>query len=208
MSANGLHRIRWRRVAVARIHRTAASQFARDLVNIQQSIVQEEVKNVGKRTPSDPMETGCRGKNPSHCRESVRKRLSKYSIQQSIVEEEVENVGKRTPSDPMETSCRGKNPSDCRESVRKRLSKYSIQQSIVEEEVENVGKRTPSDPMETSCRGKNPSDCHESVRKRLSKYSIQQRGGKCRQTDSIGSDGDGLPWQESIGLPGLSNNII
>ena len=31
MSANGLHRIRWRRVAVARIHRTAASQFARDL---------------------------------------------------------------------------------------------------------------------------------------------------------------------------------
>ena len=41
MSANGLHRIRWRRVAVARIHRTAASQFARDLVNIQQSIVDE-----------------------------------------------------------------------------------------------------------------------------------------------------------------------
>ena len=39
MSANGLHRIRWRRVAVARIHRTAASQFAKDLVNIQQSIV-------------------------------------------------------------------------------------------------------------------------------------------------------------------------
>ena len=41
MSANGLHRIRWRRVAVSRIHRTAASQFARDLVNIQQSIVEE-----------------------------------------------------------------------------------------------------------------------------------------------------------------------
>ena len=37
MSANGLHRIRWRRVAVARIHRTVASQFARDLVNIEQS---------------------------------------------------------------------------------------------------------------------------------------------------------------------------
>ena len=49
MSANGLHRIRWRRVAVARIHRTAASQFARDLVNIQQSIVEEGVENVGKR---------------------------------------------------------------------------------------------------------------------------------------------------------------
>ena len=39
MSANGLHRIRWKRVAVSRVHGTAASQFARDLVNIQQSIV-------------------------------------------------------------------------------------------------------------------------------------------------------------------------
>ena len=93
MSANGLHRIRWRRVAVARIHRTAASQFARDLVNIQQSIVEEGVENVGKRkegvenvgkrTPSDPMETGCRGKNPSDCRESVRERLSKYTAKYS-----------------------------------------------------------------------------------------------------------------------------
>jgi len=53
MSANGLHRIRWRRVAVARVYRTAASQFARNLVNIQQSIVEEGVENVGKRTPSD-----------------------------------------------------------------------------------------------------------------------------------------------------------
>ena len=83
MSANGLHRIRWRRVVVARIHRTAASQFARDLVNIQQSIVEEGVENVGKRTPSDPMETGCRGKNPSDCRESVRERLSKYTAKYS-----------------------------------------------------------------------------------------------------------------------------
>ena len=41
MSANGLHRIRWRRVAVARVH------FARDLVNMQQSIVEEGVENVG-----------------------------------------------------------------------------------------------------------------------------------------------------------------
>ena len=56
---------------MARIHRTAASQFARDLLNIQQSIVEEEVKNVGKRTPSDPMETRCSGKNPLDCRESV-----------------------------------------------------------------------------------------------------------------------------------------
>ena len=46
MSANGLHRIRWRRVAVARIHRTAASQFARDLVNIQQSIVEETIDTI------------------------------------------------------------------------------------------------------------------------------------------------------------------
>ena len=38
MSANGLHRIRWRRVAVARVHRTAARQFVRDLVNIWQGI--------------------------------------------------------------------------------------------------------------------------------------------------------------------------
>ena len=74
MSANGLHRIRWGRFAVARIHRTAASQFARDLVNIQQSILEEAMGNVGKRTPSDPMGTICGGKNPSDCRESVRKR--------------------------------------------------------------------------------------------------------------------------------------
>ena len=83
MSANGLHRIRRRRVAVARIHRTAGSQFARDLVNIQQSIVEEAMGNVGKRTPSDPTETGCRGKNPSDCHESVRERLSKYTAKYS-----------------------------------------------------------------------------------------------------------------------------
>ena len=75
MSANGLHRIRWRRVAVARIHRTAARQFARDLVNIRQGVAEEGVENVGKRTPSDPMETGCRGKSPWDRRE----RLSKYT---------------------------------------------------------------------------------------------------------------------------------
>ena len=64
---------------MARIHRTAACQFARDLVHIQQSRVEEGVGNIGKRTPSDPMETGCRGKNPSDSRESVRERLSKYT---------------------------------------------------------------------------------------------------------------------------------
>ena len=83
MSANGLHRMRWRRVAVARIHRTAASQFARDLANIQQSIVEEGVENVGKRTPSDPMGKSCGGKNPSDCRKSVRERLSKYTAKYS-----------------------------------------------------------------------------------------------------------------------------
>ena len=43
----------------------------------------------------------------------------------------------------------------------------------------------------------------KSVRERLSKYTSKwfcAWGGKCRQTDSIGSDGDGLPWPESIGL--------
>ena len=64
---------------MARIHRTAASQLARDLVNIQQSRVEEGVENVAKRTPSDPMETGCGGKNPSDCSESVGQRLSKYT---------------------------------------------------------------------------------------------------------------------------------
>ena len=79
MWTNGLHRIRWRRVAVARVHRTAARQFARDLLNIRQGIDKEGVKNVGKRTPSDLMETGCRGKNPSDRRMSVCKRLITYS---------------------------------------------------------------------------------------------------------------------------------
>ena len=83
MSANGLHRIRWRRVAVARIYRTAACQFARDLVHIQRSRVEEGVGNIGKRTPSDPMETGCRGKNPWDCLESVRERLSTYTAKSS-----------------------------------------------------------------------------------------------------------------------------
>ena len=116
MSANGLHRIRWRRVAVERVHRTAACQFARDLVYIQQGIVVRGVENVGKRTPSDPMETGCRGTSLSDCRMSVRESLRIYT------------------------------------------ARYS-------------------------CEG-----C-----------------GKCRQTDSIGSNGDGLPWNESIGLPHVSS---
>ena len=83
MSANGLHRIRWRRVAVARVHRTAGRQFVRDLVNIQQGIAEVGVENVGKRTPSDPMELRCRGKSPSDCCETVRERLSKYTARYS-----------------------------------------------------------------------------------------------------------------------------
>ena len=54
-------------------------QFARDLINIQQGVVEEGVENVGKRTPSDLMKTGCRGKSPSDCRVSVRERLNKYT---------------------------------------------------------------------------------------------------------------------------------
>ena len=103
--------------------RLTGSQFARDLVKIQQTIVERALEHVGKLTPSDPMETGCRGKCPSDCRLSVREGLSKYT--RTIVEEGVENVGKRTPSDPMETGCRGKSPSDCRE----RLSKYTANYS-------------------------------------------------------------------------------
>ena len=79
MSANVLHRIRCRRITVARVHRAAARQFARDLVNIRQGIAEEGEENVGKRTPSYPMETGCRGKSPSDRRETVRERLSKYT---------------------------------------------------------------------------------------------------------------------------------
>ena len=46
----------------------------------------------------------------------------------------------------------------------------------------------------------------DSVRERLGKYkeSIVGGDGKGRQTDSIVSDGDRLPWQESIGLPRVS----
>ena len=116
MLANGLHRIRWRRVAVEQVHRTAACHFTRVLAYIQQKLVERGLKNVGKRTSSDPMETGCRGMSPSDCRMSVRERLSICT------------------------------------------AKYS-------------------------CEG----------------------GGKCWQTDSIGSDGDGLPWSESIGLPHVSS---
>ena len=86
MSANGFHRMRWRQVAVARIHQTAASQFLGDLVNIQQSMVEEGWKmSANPQTPSDPMEMGCRCKNPSDCRESVRERLSKCTAKYTLL---------------------------------------------------------------------------------------------------------------------------
>ena len=53
---------------------------------------------------------------------------------------------------------------------------------------------------------------HESLSKYASKWCCGS-GGKCRQPDSIGSDGDGLPCQDSIGLTAslfardLANNI-
>ena len=64
---------------MARVHRTAARQFVRDLVNTQQGIAEEGVENVDKRTLSDPTEPRCRGNSPSDCRETVRERLSKYT---------------------------------------------------------------------------------------------------------------------------------
>ena len=68
MLANGLHRIRWRRVAVTRVHRTHRKSVRERLskyTSKSQSGVVAWVENVGKRTPSDPMETGCREKSPS-----------------------------------------------------------------------------------------------------------------------------------------------
>ena len=60
--------------------RLAGSQFARDLVNIHQSEVVAGMENVGKRTPSDPMETGCRDKTPSDApRVSSRERRKLYA---------------------------------------------------------------------------------------------------------------------------------
>ena len=43
------------------------------------------------------------------------------------------------------------------------------------------------------------------VRERLKQNIVGgEGGGKGRPTDSIAPDGDGLPWQESIGLPRVS----
>ena len=146
MWANGLHRIRWRRVAVELVHRTTACHFARALVYIQQSIVVRGVENVGKRTPSDPMETGCRGTSPSDCRMSFRESLSIYTpyIQQTIVV--------RGGGGGWKMWANGLHRIRWRRFAVELVHRTAVCQFV-------------------SCGG----------------------GGKCRQTDSIGSDGDGLP---------------
>ena len=70
----------------------------------------EGMVNVGKRTPSDPMETVCRDNSPGRAAYQFARHL--VNIQQSRVVVGVENVGKRTPSDPMETGCGDKSASD------------------------------------------------------------------------------------------------
>ena len=162
------------------------------------------MENVGKRTPSDPMGTGCRWTSPSDYHVSVRKGLSKYTAYYcwgggwKLSANELHRIRWRRVA--VERVHRTATCQFARDLVY-------IQQSIDGGGVENVGKRTPSDPMETGCRGTSPSDCHVSVRERLSIHTAKyrwRRGGKCWQTDSIGSDGDGLPWNESIGLPHVS----
>ena len=55
MLANGLHRIRQRRVAVAKFYRIRRVSLRKRLT--LQSRVVKGVENVGKRAPSDPIET-------------------------------------------------------------------------------------------------------------------------------------------------------
>ena len=91
-----------------------------------------------------------------------------------------------------------------RKSVRERLSKYSSRYSSGCGGVLNVGKRTPSDPMESVGRDQSPSDFIESqfARDLVNIHHgivLDVVGAKCRQTDSIGSDGVRLPRPESIG---------
>ena len=85
---------------MARVHQTAARQFARDLVNKREGIDEEGVENVGKRTPSHPMETGCHGKSPSDRCMSVRKRLSKYTarIHRTVASQLALETGRRDKS--------------------------------------------------------------------------------------------------------------
>ena len=84
---------------MASVHRTAASQFARDLVNMQQGIVEgggrkcRQTNSIGSDGDELPVARVHRTFASQFARDLV-------NIQQSIVEEGgVENVGKRTPSD-------------------------------------------------------------------------------------------------------------
>ena len=53
MSANGLHRTRWRRVAVARVHRTAARQFAfESTVRIHRTVASQLALETGRSDKS------------------------------------------------------------------------------------------------------------------------------------------------------------
>ena len=61
MSANGLHRIRRRRVAVERVHRTRRISLHKRLTDL----LREGGGIVGERTSSDPMEMGCFDKTSS-----------------------------------------------------------------------------------------------------------------------------------------------
>ena len=51
---------------MARVYRTCRVLVRERLRKYTASKVVMGVENVGKQTPSDPMETDCRGKNPSH----------------------------------------------------------------------------------------------------------------------------------------------
>ena len=69
---------------MARVRRTAASQFARDFVNTKQSIVEEGVEKGCKRTSSDPMETGCCSKNTFSSRELVSETLIEMACRRRV----------------------------------------------------------------------------------------------------------------------------
>ena len=75
MPANGLHRIRWRLVAIERIHRTAVSQFVRGLVNIQQRLVEEGLKMPVNRL----CQIGWKRVAVARIHRTVCERLSKYT---------------------------------------------------------------------------------------------------------------------------------
>ena len=60
MSAKGLHQIQWRRVVLTRVHRTRRVSVCETLRKYYGNVEHVEgLENVGKRTPSDPMETVC-----------------------------------------------------------------------------------------------------------------------------------------------------